>query len=314
MKEAVFIKRNSERWRFVEDFPSSDPDELTERFISLTDDLSYAKTFYPDSKVVLYLNGLAAQQHQQLYKNKKEEIGRVKTFWLYELPLVMLETRRNLLVSFLFFALACALGALSAANDDTFIRLIMGDDYVNLTLENIDKGDPLAIYKSSESTGMFLQITANNIRVAFHTFILGVALSVGTLYSLVQNGIMLGSFQYFFFEKGLLLESVLKIWIHGTLEISAIVIAGAAGFTVGNSLLFPGTYSRLESFRQGVKKGLKIAVGLIPIFIVAGFLESFVTRLTLPVWASCSIIGLSALFIVWYFVIYPSRIAHLSNS
>lgn len=314
MKEAVFIKRNSERWKYAEKFPTDDPDELTERFIALTDDLSYARTFYPDSKVVLYLNGLSAQIHQKLYKNKKEDIGRVKTFWRYELPLVMFETRWNLLLAFLFFAIACALGALSAANDETFVRLILGDHYVNLTLENIDKGDPLAIYKSQGSGDMFLQITFNNIMVSFKAFVLGVVFSFGTLAVLVQNGIMLGSFQYFFFEKGLLLDSVLKIWIHGTLEISAIVIAGAAGLTVGNSLLFPGTYSRLISFRKGIKKGLKIAVGLIPIFIAAGFLESFVTRLTLPVWASSSIIIISAFFIIWYFIIYPRQLANRINS
>jgi len=116
---------------------------------------------------------------------------------------------------------------------------------------------------------------------------------------------MLGAFQEFFYERGLLLESILKIWIHGTLEISAIVIAGSAGLTVGNSLLFPGTYSRLVSFKRGMKQGLKIAVGLIPIFITAGFLESFVTRLTLPPVVSIGIIGLSAAFIGWYFIVYP---------
>ena len=308
MKEAVFVKRNSERWQSYEESQTTDPDELTSRFISLTDDLSYARTFYPGSPVLRYLNGLTSQLHRKLYSNRREDQGRIKTFWMYELPLISFQARYNLLYAVFFFAVAFLVGAVSAANDETFVRLILGDEYVNQTLENIKNGDPLAIYKSQSSADMFLAITVNNIKVSFMAFVLGVIFSAGTLFIMIQNGIMLGAFQYFFFEKGLLLQSVLKIWIHGTLEISAIVIAGAAGLVIGNSLLFPGTFSRLESFKKGAKKGLKMAIGLVPIFITAGFLESFVTRLTLPIWASAGIIGISAIFIVWYFVIYPKQL------
>ena len=202
------------------------------------------------------------------------------------------------------------IGALSSANDDTFVRLILGDDYINMTLENIDKDDPMAVYKSMNQTDMFLRITMNNIYVSFMAFTMGILIPIGTPYVLFRNGLMLGSFQYFFYEQGLFLDSFLTIWIHGTLEISAIVIAGAAGLVIANSIMFPGTFTRLDSFRQGAKKGLKIVIGLIPIFIVAGLLESFVTRYTgLPVFVKASIILISAFFIIYYFVIYPNNLA-----
>ena len=96
---------------------------------------------------------------------------------------------------------------------------------------------------------------------------------------------------------------------HGTLELSAIVIAGCAGFVMGNSFIFPGTYSRLESFKRRAKKGLKIIIGLIPVFIMAGFIESFFTRYTQMPWIiSLATILLSAAFIVYYFVIYPAKL------
>lgn len=307
MREALFVKRNSERWQTYEENPTNDPDELTARFITLTDDLSYARTFYPGSSVLQYLNGLTAHVHGKLYSNRKEDAGRIRAFWVHELPLVFFKARFYLLYAFLFFMVAFFIGTISAANDETFARLILGDSYVNQTLENISKGDPLAIYKSQSSADMFLGITINNIGVSFKAFAFGLIYSVGTIFILVQNGIMLGAFQYFFFEKGLLLESVLKIWIHGTLEISAIVIAGAAGLAMGNSLLFPGTFSRIESFKSGAKQGLKMVIGLVPVFIAAGFLESFVTRLTLPVWMGAGIILVSATFIIWYFIIYPRQ-------
>jgi uncharacterized membrane protein SpoIIM required for sporulation len=142
--------------------------------------------------------------------------------------------------------------------------------------------------------------------VSFFTFAFGILFSVGSGYFLFTNGVMLGAFQYFFYSKGLLLTSVLTIWIHGTLEISAIIIAGAAGIVMGNSILFPGTYSRLDSFKRGASEGMKITIGLVPIFMMAGFLESFVTRQTeMPALIKLAIILASAAFIVFYFLIYP---------
>ncbi|GAB3793425.1 stage II sporulation protein M [Spirosoma humi] len=305
MREALFVKRNTDKWRDMEQNPTRDPDELTARFVELTDDLSYAQTFYPDSTVTRYLNGLAAQMHRGLMQNRRDDRSRFTTFWTYELPMLFRQSHRLLAISAGIFLVAGILGWVSAAHDNTFVQLILGDRYVNMTLENIKKGDPLGVYNSSGQSTMFIQITLNNIYVAFRTFIFGLFASFGTMAMLFYNGVMLGAFQYFFYERGLLLDSILKIWIHGTLEISAIIIAGCAGLTVGNSLLFPGTYSRLTSFRRGIKQGLTIAIGLVPVFIMAGFLESFVTRLTLPPLVSGSIILVSAAFIIWYFILYP---------
>ena len=182
----------------------------------------------------------------------------------------------------------------------------MGDAYVNMTLDNIAKNDPMAVYKKMGEVDMFLGITVNNIKVALMTFVLGILVGLGTVFSLMQNAVMLGAFQYFFHEQGLLWESVRTIWIHGTIEISVIIVAGCAGLVVGKSILFPGTYTRLQSFINGVKDGIKIVVSTIPFFIIAGFLEGFVTRLTqMPDWLSIFIIATSLAFILFYYVLYP---------
>ena len=83
----------------------------------------------------------------------------------------MYEVRKPLFYSFLIFVLAIALGVLSALNDDTFVRLIMGDDYVNMTLKNIENGNPLAIYGDMNETDMFFKITFNNISCSFISFL-----------------------------------------------------------------------------------------------------------------------------------------------
>jgi uncharacterized membrane protein SpoIIM required for sporulation len=218
-------------------------------------------------------------------------------------------SRKYLAYGLIVFILSMFIGAISSANDSTFVRLIMGDHYVNMTLENIEKGDPLAVYKKMNETDMFLGITLNNIRAAFAAFALGVLFAFGSFYVLFTNGVMLGAFQYFFYQKGLFLDSVLTIWIHGELEISAIIIAGGAGIMIGSSIIFPGTYSRKLSFMNSVKRGIRVIIGIVPMFIVAGFLEGFVTRHTdLPAGFRIGIIGLSFLFVIWYFIIYPFMI------
>ena len=232
MRESLFVKQNSKKWATYETLKTEDPDELARQFVTLTDDLAYAKTFFPKSRTTLYLNGLASRYHQSLYKNKKERSSRIFSFWKTELPLLFGKHQRCLLYSFLFFTAFCLMGALSAKYDDSFVRLILGDPYVNMTNENIAKGDPFAVYKQEGEVLMFIAIALNNIYVSVLTFVSGIFLSVGTVLNLVNNGVMLGSFQYYFFSKNLGMESVLVIWIHGVLEISAIVIAGAAGLVI----------------------------------------------------------------------------------
>jgi len=309
MREALFVKQNTEKWKRFNELQEANPDELADRFVEITNDLAYSKTFYPNSKTTAYLNGLASKLHRSVYKNKKEKSNRFVHFWRTELPLLFLEHKKQVIYALAFFLVSCAIGAISAKYDDTFIRLILGDGYVNMTNDNISKGDPFGVYKQENPVLMFVQIGANNIFVAIYTFVLGIIFSFGSIVSLFRNGVMLGSFQYFFFSKGLGLQSVLVIWIHWTLEISAIVLAGAAGLVLGNSMLFPKTYTRKASILKGAKDGLKIVLGLVPIFIIAAFFESFITRHTeIPMWLSGFILLASAAFIIWYVFIYPVKI------
>ncbi len=183
-----------------------------------------------------------------------------------------------------------------------------------MTEENIAKGDPFGVYKQASELPMFYFIAQNNLQVAFYTFVSGIFLSVGTVIALIRNGIMIGSFEYFFFSKGLGLESILVIWIHGTLEISAIILTGGAGLVLGNSILFPKTFKRLESFKRGAKDGLKICIGIVPIWIMAAFLEGFITRHTeMPSWMSLLILVSSLTFIIWYVILYPNKLFKSSN-
>ncbi|MEY8848427.1 stage II sporulation protein M [Psychroserpens sp. XS_ASV72] len=311
MREVAFIKQNKEKWLNFEKAifgkHLKNPDELASLYIQLVNDLSYAQTYYPKSKTILYLNNLAAKAFQKIYKTKREDSNRFVQFWKTEVPLIIYEYRRYVLYAFIIFLSFVAIGALSAAYDDSFVRLILGDEYVNQTLENIEAGDPVAVYKSGSNWGSFIGITLNNLYVGIQSFIYGVFGGLGTALVMLYNGIMVGSFQYFFHKEGVLWESVRGIWIHGAMEIFAIVIEGAAGLILGASILFPKTFSRIISFKMGVKNGVKILISTFPFTIAAGFLEGFVTRYsnTMPNWLSVGIILVTLSLISFYYLIYP---------
>ncbi len=309
MRETSFIKQNKDKWKEFESIVESndkDPDKLIDLFVQITDDLSYSRTFYPNRSVRVYLNNLAQQIFYSIYKNKKSRLSRLSFFWTDELPQLVYESRIAFRISFFVFLIALAIGALSSAMDPEFPRVMLGDGYVDMTIENIESGDPMKVYKEGGQFSSALGITINNIKVAFLTFLLGVFFVIGSIAILISNGIMVGAFQYFFYDHGLLQESALTIWMHGTLEISAIVIAGAAGITMGLGLVFPGTLSRLQSFQISARRGLKIMVGIVPIFIIAGFIEGYFTRYTeTPDSVRLVFILICLAFILGYFVYYP---------
>ena len=319
MREAAFVKQNKDKWLRFESVLSNnnaiDPNELSDLYIEITDHLSYAKTFYKNSNTERFLNQIASQAHQKIYKTKKESKNRLVSFFKTEFPTMFYQHHRELLISFLVFLLFCIVGAYSAATEGDFVRSILGDAYVNMTMENIENNDPMAVYKQMGEFNMALGITINNIKVALMAFAYGIMFGIGSLFIMMQNGIMLGSFQYFFYEKGLLWESVRTIWIHGTFEISVIIIAGCSGLVLGNGMLFTGTFTRLEAFKRGVINGLKILMSTIPFFIIAGLLEGFVTRHTeMPDWLAICIIGSSLFIVVYYYVIYPRQLYKKSQT
>ncbi|MEN0003811.1 MAG: stage II sporulation protein M [Bacteroidota bacterium] len=308
MKETNFIKQNKDKWKEFEqvlDGRYSSPEKMHDLFVQITDDLSYSRTYYPNRSVRVYLNSLAQRIFFRIYSNRKSRAKRLLSFWSDDLPRLMHESRHSFLLAFVVFVLSFLIGMLSSAMDTAFATLILGEDYVAETLRNIDNDDPMAIYKGRGRFDMFLGITINNLWVAFLTFVLGVTY-IGSIGILIRNGIMVGVFQYFFIARGLFWESFLTIWIHGTLEISAIIIAGGAGLTMGSGLIFPGTYRRMQAFQQSARRGLKIMIGIAPIIILAGFFEGFLTRNTnTPNLVRGLFIFACLTFVIAYFIVYP---------
>jgi len=314
MREVAFIRQNKEKWLRFEKAISQksieDPGELASLYLQLINDLAYAQTYYRKSKLVVYLNNLAVTIYQKIYQTKREDSNFLVHFFKIEVPLLLYQYRRYLLYSFVFFLVCVLIGVVSAANDESFVRLILGNSYVNQTLQNIENGDPVAIYKSGSNWGSFIGITFNNLKVGLTAFAFGITGGIGTAYVLLQNGIMLGAFQYFFEQEGVLWQSAKGIWIHGAMEIFGIVIEGAAGFMLGASILFPKTFSRLVSLKRGMRDSIKIVISTFPFTIAAGFLEGYVTRYadSMSNFLAASIIFGTLACITYYYLLYPFKV------
>lgn len=310
MRESVFIRQNLSKWKEYENLIDSasvqSPDVLADMYTDLTADLAFAQTHYPNSKATEYINGLTLSLHNEIYKGRREKWSHVRDFWVRDIPLAVYNARKEMRASLIVFLTFVAIGAISTVIDTDFPRLILGDGYVDMTIDNIRAGKPTDVYNSGNESLMFLGITLNNLKVGLTIFVMGIFTSLGTGLVLASNGIMVGAFTTFFAQYGVFGASTMAIMQHGTLELSTIVIEGAAGIVMGNAWLFPGTYSRIESFKRGAKRGFYIAVSAMPVTVMAGFIEGFITRhVEAPLWLRSAVILFSALFIIYYYIVFP---------
>lgn len=318
MREQQFIMENEHRWKELEahlnGLKSLSGDKLADAYIAITDDLAFARSTYPQSSVVLYLNDLSSRFHTALYRHKEQK-GTWRQFWTTDLPLVLHDAFPAFKISFLVFIVSILIGSFSSYQNSEFPRQILGDEYIDITEQNIKKGDPMAIYKSHERVSMFAMIGINNVKVALFAFAAGLLSSFFTVFILISNGIMVGCFQYYFISKGLGWISFTTIFLHGALELSCIVICGGAGIVLGNSWLFPGTLPRMTALVEQAKKGIKIMMGATPVIIVAALLESFVTRhyMEMNDFSRVFLIVVSFMFIIGYFFIYPKMVFSMKN-
>lgn len=285
MRETQFIKQNEAKWREFEEALSEknaekDAEKLSEMYIQIMDDLSYARTFYPSRSVRLYLNGLAQVITSSLHKRRTANFWRITDFFTEELPLVVYESRRIFGLATFLFLLAAFMGYFSSMMDEKFPASMLGESYIEMSRENIESGDPMAVYKQTGMADMTLGIMLNNLYVTFRYFILGILAGIGSAASMMFEGVRIGAFLQFFSRSGLFAEANLTIWMHGTLEIAAIIIGTAAGMVMGSGWLFPGTLTRLQSFQLSARRGIKIMMGVVVMLFLAAIIEGCLTRFT----------------------------------
>lgn len=315
MREVAFIKQNKEKWLEFEQVISKkeikSPDTIANLHIKIMNDLAYAQTYYPKSKVTIYLNKLAKSSFSNVYDSKREQKNIVLYFFLEKVPLIAYYNRKYLYLAFIVFFCFFLIGLFSTFNDSFFARQILGNQYIDMTIENIESGDAMAVYKNGSNWGTFIGIYENNQKVGLYMFLSGIFLGKGTGFYVVKNAIMVAVFQAFFYQYNSLYDSLKGIWIHGTYEIFGLIIESGAGYMIGGSILFPGALKRIESFLKGTKNAFYLFLSTIPFTIMAAFLEGYVTRYSnkIPDLFCFAIILFSLLSISYYYLYLPFVVA-----
>jgi uncharacterized membrane protein SpoIIM required for sporulation len=312
MKESEFIDQNKDKWLDYEKIikqPENDPDELSDVFIQVTDDLSHSRSHYPNRSVRVYINDLAGKIFDKLGKRKKLDFEVIKNFYTIEVPQLMYLARKEMIISFVIFILSMGIGIYSSIQNPEFASVVLGESYVQMTKANIQSGDAMAVYTGGSGIEGFIMILENNARIDIMMLGLGLFFSFGAIWVLVRNGIMVGVFQYFFVQHGGFKDSLLTIWLHGTIEISTIGLMGGVALLAGRGLLFPGNYTRYQSWRLSAGNAGKLLLMVLPFTFIAAVIEGFVTRMTgMPDVIKGLFILLSLALVVLYFFVYPAMV------
>ncbi len=257
---------------------------LTRLYPAIAVDVARARALHLDPRTQQRLNLLAIRAHGLLYRKEKVPVwSSLWRFFAQDYPRLFRRLGG-------FVALAVTLFVVTAVG--TYATVVMHPTtayvFVPGPIDSIDGQDGLSgkdmsdRFRRMARPPMAAGIMTNNISVAFNAFALGITFGLGTCYLLLYNGMMLGGFAAHFANHGLQFSFWTFILPHGALEIFAILLAAAAGLRLGLSLAVPGALTRSASLRAGARDAVFLVLGTVPMFVVAGMVEGFITPSDLP--------------------------------
>lgn len=242
-----------------------------------------------------YLNQLLSRSHNLMYMGRRSRPGGIGRFYARIFPQTFRATFSYTFAAFVIFAAAAVAGFLTALGDPSFQRFFLGGPMSDTIEQRKMWTESIVSIKPLASSA----IMTNNIAVSFTTFAMGITAGIGTVYMIVTNGLLLGVITAACWQAGMgqsLLQFVLP---HGVLELPAIFIAAGGGLLIARGLLFPGPLPRRDALVLYGGQGVRLALGIIPILLVAGILEGFVSPSHLPPFAkfACAAAGAGLLFL-----------------
>ncbi|MGH9496832.1 MAG: stage II sporulation protein M [Candidatus Sulfotelmatobacter sp.] len=225
-----------------------------------------------------YLNQLLARAHNIIYSAPKASPKAVLRFFTQTYPCVFRSNLRLVELALAVFAISAAIGAALTFQDPDFKLNILGPQMVQTIQKREMWTHSIVAIKPLASSS----IMTNNLSVAFSTFALGITAGLGTIYMLIFNGLLIGVIGMACHLSGMSIKLWEFVAPHGVLELPAIFLAGGAGLRVATGLLFPGFLPRRESLVRAGTEGVQLLLGSIPILVVAGVIEGFVSPTGVP--------------------------------
>src|SRR5699024_1420341 len=336
-----FVRRHRDEWKQLEQYTvhlekkgrkvtGADVTTFQQLYQRAAQHLSYSQTYYPGEEVTEYLNGLVSKSHNLLYKSQVSSFQQIRYFFSTKFIGLLLEQWKFIVIAMLLFLLGGLASFLSIVNDPLHFYSIMPDEMsAGIDPERLGEGhdaiDPslmsaeimtnniqVAILAfASGITFVFLtfdrsllvdEILTNNIQCAILALASGITFGLLTVYVLVYNGLIVGGIAAVYWHAGMSYEFWAYIVPHGMIELTAIFIAGGAGLLMGYKLFFPGAFSRGFQLKENAKRSVQLFLGTIPLFIVAGVIEGFITPSQLSLEVKYIVAGVTVIALVLYMI------------
>jgi len=257
----------------LKSLPRSELQELGLLYRQAAADLSALREDPTAQNYSRSLNLLLARAHNTIYSGEKSSPFKIFHFYRYTYPAIFRRQLPLVTTAFIVFVLGAIIGLLLTLTNPDFMRLYLGPHMME-TLEHHEMWtDSVVAIKPAAASG----IMTNNMSVAFIAFALGITFGVGTVYAMLRNGILLGVIGGACWFYGMSLSLWSFVAPHGVLELPAIFIAGGAGLLLAKGMLFPGLLPRRDSIARAGTEGVQLMLGTIPILIVAGSIEGFIS-------------------------------------
>jgi len=256
------------------------------------------------------LNLLLARAHNTIYSGQKSSPFSVLQFYRYTYPQIFRDHLPLITTAFLLFVAGAIIGVLLSLTKPSFMHQFLGPAMMDSIQRHEMWTKSVVAVKPAASSG----IMTNNMTVAFIAFAFGVVPCLGTLLWLLKGSIFLPDTVTLLFFNGMMLGVVgtacwlngmsLQLWSfvapHGVLELPAIFIAGGAGLKLAKGLLLPGLLSRRDSLARAGAEASRLIIGTVPILIIAGTIEGFVSPSALPAMVKFILAGIIAFFFFVY--------------
>jgi uncharacterized membrane protein SpoIIM required for sporulation len=260
-------------------------------------DVASARNALPGSPITAALETLFASLHAIVNREPRHTLASLRHLYAVEIPATFQELKPQLLGVWLLFALCTGAGWWLVHTWPTLVGLVASPSMV----EHVERGELWTdgILNITPSSLLSVRIFTNNIAVTLFACVAGIFYGLGTFYVIANNGLMLGGVFAFTRDYGLDGDLLKFIFAHGTVELSMICLGGAAGVALGESLIRPRLASRRDSLEQCTARIARLFAALIPLLIICGLIEGFVSPDSAIGWPARLVIGLANLGLMY---------------
>ncbi|HEY6465382.1 MAG TPA: stage II sporulation protein M [Candidatus Acidoferrales bacterium] len=290
--------------RGISTLAASELQELALLYRQTASDLATVREDASSTQLTIYLNQILGRAHNLIYMGRRAKPVGIWTFYKDTYPAIFRETFPDTFAAFVICLAAAVTAFLIAVGDPAFPRFFLGGSMIDTIEHHKMWTQSIVTVKPLASSA----ILTNNLSVAFATFALGITAGIGTVYMMLVNGLLIGTVAGACWREGMSLQLWSFVAAHGVLELPAIFIAGGAGLGIARGLLFPGQLPRRSSLAIAGAQSVKLMLGTIPLLLIAGAIEGFISPSSLPIPVKFLLAAALASLLALYLAKKPSAV------